>query len=280
MVASVGAPRCSVVIATYNRAPVLAFAIRSVLAQSMPDFELLVVGDGCTDESAEVVAGFGDARIQWHNLEKNTGHQYGPNNLGLRLARARYVAYLGHDDLWLPGHLDALLPALESGSPFVHTSLVISMPGRPLKRIDRRPWWRRRPWVPPTCSAHPVEPALRVGGWPSPADCRYVDPEAQLAWELTRWVGRRKHVPRLTAIKFPAARRQNCYRDRSSLEQAAWWDVIEQSPDPEALVAAIVRDNQPPFVPPANATPPVTGLKLTMERFKAKRRYKGLDPTE
>jgi hypothetical protein len=224
-----------------------------------------------------VVASFGDSRIHWHNLDKNTGHQSGPNNLGLRLARSRYVAYLGHDDLWLPSHLDALLPALESGAAFAHTSLVVSVPDRPLKRKGRPPWWQRRPWVPPTCSGHPVERALRVGGWPSPADCRYVDPEAQLAWELTRQGGRRVHVPRLTAIKFSAARRENCYRDRSSLEQSSWWDVIEKSSDPEAWLAEVVRDNRPPVVPRSNTTPPIRELKLTVERHKAKRKYKGLD---
>ncbi|MGH8035596.1 MAG: glycosyltransferase family 2 protein [Lysobacterales bacterium] len=277
MVNTGNSPRCSVVIATYNRAPVLAWAIRSVLAQSMSELELLVIGDCCTDESAEVVASFGDSRVHWHNLDKNAGHQYGPNNLGLRLARSAYVAYLGHDDLWLPGHLDALLPSLEDGAAFVHTSLAISIPDSALKRLDRPPWWHRRPWVPPTCSAHPVERALRVGGWPSPADCRSVDPEVQLAWELTRPGGKRVHIPRLTAIKFPAAKRQNCYRDRSALEQGVWWDLIQKSADPEARLAEVVRNNQPPVVPRANTTPPLSGLKRTLERHKAKRRYKGLD---
>mgnify|MGYP003477863702 CR=1 FL=1 len=88
-------PRVSVIIATYNRSDVLRCAIRSVLAQSFGDFELLVVGDGCTDDSAAVVAGFADERVRWDNLEQNAGSQSAPNNRGLALARGRYVAFTG-----------------------------------------------------------------------------------------------------------------------------------------------------------------------------------------
>src|SRR5262245_18234397 len=107
------APRVSVIIATYNRSRVLRFAIRSVLWQSMPDFELTVVGDCCTDESADAVASFEDARVQWHNLPYNSGHQSAPNNRGLELARGEYVDYLGHDDLWHPTHLEKVTATLD-----------------------------------------------------------------------------------------------------------------------------------------------------------------------
>jgi glycosyltransferase involved in cell wall biosynthesis len=98
-------PIVSVVIATYNWSSVLRFAIASVLAQSFRDFELLVVGDCCSDDSETVVRSFNDNRVSWHNLEENYGNQFGPNNQGLALACGRYIAYLGHDDLWHPDHL-------------------------------------------------------------------------------------------------------------------------------------------------------------------------------
>lgn len=284
VVSTLGKPRCTVIIATYNRSSVLAYAVRSVLAQTMGDFELLVIGDCCSDDSEQVVAGFADSRISWLNLTANTGHQSGPNNAGLRLARSPFVAYLGHDDLWLPGHLDAILPALEDGAAFVHSSVVLCSPGRPLQRMDRPRWWRikgrRKPWVPPTCFAHPVGPALQIGGWPSPCDCGMVDPEAQLAWALTRGGGKRVHVSRLTTIKLPAAHRENCYRDLNPLEQAAWWEFISRAADPEERLAEAVRCNQPPVAPPQNSMPIPGKIFATPRRHKARRRYKGLDVTD
>ena len=88
VVTNVNRPACrvTVIIATYNWANVLPYSIGSVLDQTFTDFELLVIGDGCSDESGKVVEEIEDARVQWHNLPANTGHQSGPNNLGIDLA--------------------------------------------------------------------------------------------------------------------------------------------------------------------------------------------------
>src|SRR3954470_16607752 len=102
-------PAISVIIATYNRSRALACAIESVLRQTFTDWELLVVGDGCTDDTVETVAEYmrRDVRVRFINLERNWGEQSGPNNVGRTLARAPLIAYLSHDDLWLPHHLKA-----------------------------------------------------------------------------------------------------------------------------------------------------------------------------
>src|SRR4051794_8039196 len=110
------APRVTIVLATYNWSAVLPFSIASALEQSFGDFELIVVGDGCTDDSGEVVAAIGDPRVEWVNLPENGGHQSGPNNEGLRRARGDLIAYLGHDDLWLPHHLACLVAAIDAGA--------------------------------------------------------------------------------------------------------------------------------------------------------------------
>ena len=83
-------PRVTVIIPTYNYARVLPYSIRSALWQTFSDFELLVIGDHCTDESESVVTAIGDRRVRWINLPKNIGHQSGPNNEGLRQARANW----------------------------------------------------------------------------------------------------------------------------------------------------------------------------------------------
>src|SRR5689334_5131336 len=107
-------PRVSVIIATFNQSRALRCAIRSVLWQTLQDFELLVVGDACTDDSEQVVTSFDDPRVRWHNLAENSGNQPAPNNKGLELARGDYIAYLGHDDLWYPTHLETLVSRLET----------------------------------------------------------------------------------------------------------------------------------------------------------------------
>lgn len=107
-------PMISIIIATFNRSGVLRFTIESVLRQTLEDWELIVVGDGCTDDTDEVVRGFGDDRISFINLRRRTGEQSGPHNLGFARSRGEYIAYLNHDDLWLEDHLQLCWEAMET----------------------------------------------------------------------------------------------------------------------------------------------------------------------
>lgn len=115
------APRVTVIIATFNRARMLRCALQSALQQELTAIEVLVSGDCCTDDSEEFVARAGDARVRWLNRSTNCGSQSGPNNDAIALARAPYVAFLGHDDLWFPWHLNALVAALDAGCAFAHS---------------------------------------------------------------------------------------------------------------------------------------------------------------
>lgn len=100
-----GSPRVSVVIPTYNRAEYLSRAVNSVLAQSLEDFELIVVDDGSEDETPFVVQQFCDSRIRLLSLGRNCGANHA-RNIGIQAARGEWVAFLDSDDEWLPGLLE------------------------------------------------------------------------------------------------------------------------------------------------------------------------------
>jgi glycosyltransferase involved in cell wall biosynthesis len=194
-------PAVSVIIATYNKSAALRYAVQSVLWQTFADFELLVVGDGCTDDSAEVVASFGDPRVRWVNLPQNSGYQSAPTNEGLRLARGRYVAYLNHDDLWLPDHLRLLTEAIESSG----AAAVYSILEWVLTYADCYadiPHYPQAP-IPPEASAvlHRRDFVEQIGYWKMPHET-YSVPRAEF-FRRAQFAGRRfQLVPRLTVLKF------------------------------------------------------------------------------
>lgn len=101
------APLVSVLMPVFNAAAVLERAVASVRAQSLPDWELLIVDDGSADESAAVIAGCAadDARIHTLAQGRNTGAA-AARNRALAMARGRYIAFLDADDAWLPEKLD------------------------------------------------------------------------------------------------------------------------------------------------------------------------------
>lgn len=126
-----GRPLVSVVIATYNRADILAYAIRSVLRSQGVALEVIVVGDGCTDHTAQVISGIGDARVSYVNLPQNWGEQSVPSNEGIARARGEFVAFLNHDDLFLPWHLaDVLAIHSELAADVAWSPYIVALPTR------------------------------------------------------------------------------------------------------------------------------------------------------
>ena len=109
-----GVPRVSVVLPVHNRENLVRRAIDSVLAQTMPDFELLVIDDCSTDATAEVVEGYcaNDPRVKLFHNETNLGPA-GARNRGIDLARSDYIAFQDSDDRWFPEKLARQLEALE-----------------------------------------------------------------------------------------------------------------------------------------------------------------------
>lgn len=106
-------PLASVVIPTFNRARLLPRAIESVLEQTLRDIEVIVVDDGSTDRTAEVVDSFPDGRVEFVSHEQNRGGS-AARNTGIERATGRYVAFLDDDDEYLPEYLETQVSRLES----------------------------------------------------------------------------------------------------------------------------------------------------------------------
>ena len=95
-------PLVSVVIPTFNRAWCLREAVDSVLSQEVGDFELIVVDDGSTDDTPQLLEGYGDAiRV----LRRENRGVSAARNAGIAAARGELIAFLDSDDIWLPGKL-------------------------------------------------------------------------------------------------------------------------------------------------------------------------------
>jgi len=109
-------PVVSVVIPAYNRAATISRAIQSVLAQTYQDFELIVVDDGSTDSTCDVVATMPDHRIRLLHHEENLGAA-AARNTGMTASNGKYIAWLDSDDEWLPEKLSIQLQALKLSAP-------------------------------------------------------------------------------------------------------------------------------------------------------------------
>ena len=108
----------SVVLPTYNRAYILDRAVKSVLMQTYPYFELIIVDDGSTDQTQELVAGYQDERIIYLKMQENRG-QARARNCGIGHARYDYIAFQDSDDIWNPEKLSKQVDAMLSAPPEV-----------------------------------------------------------------------------------------------------------------------------------------------------------------
>ena len=169
------APRFSVLLPTHNRSQLLQFAISSVLAQTDRNFELLVVGDGCTDNSAAVVASFNDPRIRWFDLPKAAHFGYANRNIALKQATGEYIAYVADDDLVFPDHLALLATALEeSGAEWIYNrplwvttdGIVVPFASNLLNFDELEFFLTVGNHIPSTCVLHTRSCIEKCGYWP------------------------------------------------------------------------------------------------------------------
>lgn len=203
-------PKVSVVIPTYNHGHFLGESIQSVLDQTLEDWELIVVDDGSTDNTSEVVDSFNDHRIRYV-YQHNRGVAAALNT-GIRAARAPYIALLGADDAWLPEKLAMQVAQLNGLPPtvgMVYSDLFMfdqqegSVTGRflggrspPRGNVFGQLLRRTGAFIHPTTVMFRREVFERAGLFDE-------DLEAHEDWEL--WV-RIANVYAVDALNFPLAR--------------------------------------------------------------------------
>lgn len=178
--------RFSVLLPTHNRAGLLRLAIASVLAQTEADFELLIAGDGCTDNTGDVVGEFRDPRIRWFDLPKAPHFGYANRNLALRQAKGEYIAYVTDDDLIFPDHLSLLAATLEkSRAEWVYgrplwlndEGLIVPFASNLFNSDELEFFLTEANHIPSTCVMHRRSCLDKYGYWPedlpSAADWQY-----------------------------------------------------------------------------------------------------------
>jgi len=133
-------PAVSVIIPAYNQGHYLGAAVRSVLSQTWPDYEAIIVDDGSTDNTPEVAGAFTDPRIRYIRQE-NRGLS-GARNTGIRHASGELISFLDSDDLFLPEKLTLLIEALRARPDLgmvAGQAIIIDEHGRPTGRSFTAP---------------------------------------------------------------------------------------------------------------------------------------------
>ena len=126
-------PTVSIILPTYNRAHTLKKAIDSVLNQTYEDFELIIVDDGSTDNTYNLIKSINDHRIIYVKHEKNKGAA-AARNTGIRLAKGRYIAFQDSDDEWYLQKLEKQIKIIESNkqTDIVYSSFFLIKNGQKL----------------------------------------------------------------------------------------------------------------------------------------------------
>lgn len=154
----------SAIIPTYNRADLLARALDSIIAQDHRPIEAVVIDDGSTDHTGQIIAVYeprlADERIRLVFHRQSNGRAPRARNVGMKLASGAMYAFLDSDDLWLPCFVSTLLRLLEQ-----YPSAGLAFSGMLIIDANDRPWRIRPTGLPPQpmqgLLARPFEAILR-----------------------------------------------------------------------------------------------------------------------
>jgi hypothetical protein len=255
-------PRVSVLMTAYNRAEYIGAAIESVLAQSFADFELVVVDDGSTDDTAAIAQGYArDSRVRVVVNDRNLG-DYPNRNHAAALAGGELLKFHDSDDVMYVDCLDVMVRALDD-APTAAFALTASRPwaGGPAPMLLTPALAYARAYlgeglfhVGPACALFRAAAFRRLGGFPELGvhsdtlfwmdACRHVNVllvRADLFWyrvhqgQELRQPGAEREMLRLEAAHWQALRHEACPLDPAILERARRTFIF-------GLVVRAVRD--------------------------------------
>lgn len=111
-------PTVSIIVACYNSQSTIARTIDSILAQSFKSWELIIIDDCSTDNSASLIKNYADndPRIIYLKTSRNTGAPSSPRNIGIKNASGLYIAFVDSDDMWLPDKLQQQIQLIEQNN--------------------------------------------------------------------------------------------------------------------------------------------------------------------
>ncbi|WP_195500772.1 glycosyltransferase family 2 protein [Bacteroides clarus] len=133
----------SVIVPCYNAVPYIIEAIESVISQSYTDWEMLIIDDCSSDNSASIIQNYCaiDNRIKYYKTKESSGSPTLPRNIGIENAMGRYIAFLDSDDVWLPNKLEEQLKLFDKSKAAIAYSNYekITESGEREQRIIKAP---------------------------------------------------------------------------------------------------------------------------------------------
>ena len=256
--------RFSIIIPTFNHQDTINYAIKSVLQQTLQDFEIIVVGDGCPETTDEIMNYWmkHDTRIQYQSNPKGLGHGELFRHEAIQKSNGEYIFYLGDDDMWLPRHLEILSPFLKTFD-FVHSTHCAIHPGNEIYHLEdqiakqsvrQRMSSEKWNFFGPTCAAHTKEAYQRLPyGWRPRPDGMWSDLYMWRQWFSQKDM-RFFSIPYTTTVHFPSPLRgQMTLGDRIQELESYWPKVsddefIDELQKMRVQQSSLFNENSEPFI--------------------------------
>jgi glycosyl transferase family 2 len=244
-------PAATIVCPTFDHGPTLAHSLPTVLAQTVEDIELFVVGDGVPDVTRELVGELAvrDRRLRFFDNPKGERRGERHRHAAIAEANSDRILYFSDDDLWLPHHVQTLLEALEE-SDWAHTISAWVLPDGQMgvNIMDLADVFYRRRMLAET---RPPSPGLSQTGHTRdlyerlPHGWQPAPPELPTDVHMWRqilaidWV-RPRSVPALTALSFPSPARPGWSAERRAGELETWAAQLATPAGRAALQARVL----------------------------------------